>query len=578
MANTLKIARSGGSTGHTATAIPTSGLEYGELGWVNGTNRLFIGRATADPTSNDGSPTPYEITRTATATKTGMAGFTSNDFSISTFNLDGTGGIVSIKKDALTGLTALDLTDANHTIFGTVAARNITMGTTASTIIIPGNLTVQGSTTSVASSNLEITDKSIQLGKGATNQAGLDGIGIYGDPTTGTDVEFFVASSGTKWNSNVNITALSFTTNGGVFTGNLTGTASSATTSAALTGAQASAITANTAKTGITSGQASAITANTAKTGITSGQASAITANTAKTGITSGQASAITANTAKTGISSAQASAITANTAKVGTENLATSRMLGNFDPGAGAEGKTKAQVLTFLNVSDGAGVGATTAQINAIAANTAKTGITSGQASAITANTAKTSNVTTNLGVTVNGTSLTVTSSDGTNASIPAASASAWGACTDEVFSAVAANTLKTGITSGQASAITANTAKTGITSGQASAITANTAKTGITSGQASAITANTAKTGISSGQASAITANTAKSTNVTTNLGVTRSGAAYTTTCSDGTNASHFLADTNNWGLMSDEMFDTLSASYGPTTTIDGGTVTWS
>ena len=47
--------------------------------------------------------------------------------------------------------------------------------------------------------------------------------------------------------------------------------------------------------------------------------------------------------------------------------------------------------------------------------------------------------------------------------------------------------------------------------------AIAANTAKTGITSGQASAITANTAKTGITSGQASAITANTAKVTNST-------------------------------------------------------------
>ena len=45
-------------------------------------------------------------------------------------------------------------------------------------------------------------------------------------------------------------------------------------------------------------------------------------------------------------------------------------------------------------------------------------------------------------------------------------------------INSAIAANTAKTGITSGQASAITANTAKTGITSGQASAITANTAK----------------------------------------------------------------------------------------------------
>ena len=50
---------------------------------------------------------------------------------------------------------------------------------------------------------------------------------------------------------------------------------------------------------------------------------------------------------------------------------------------------------------------------------------------------------------------------------------------------------------------AIALNTAKTGITSGQTSAITANTAKTGITSGQTSAITANTAKTGISTVQA---------------------------------------------------------------------------
>jgi len=84
-------------------------------------------------------------------------------------------------------------------------------------------------------------------------------------------------------------------------------------------------------------------------------------------------------------------------------------------------------------------------------------------------------------------------------------------------INSAIAANTAKTGITSGQASAITANTAKTGISSAQTSAITANTAKTGITTAQADAITANTAKTGITSGQASAITANTAKVTNAT-------------------------------------------------------------
>ena len=111
-------------------------------------------------------------------------------------------------------------------------------------------------------------------------------------------------------------------------------------------------------------------------------------------------------------------------------------------------------------------------------------------------------------------------------------------------VTDAIALNTAKTGITTGQASAITANTAKTGISSSQASAITANTAKTGITSSQASAISANTAKTGISSAQASAITANSAKVSdvnhNVTTDLDVTATASSLVITSSDGDDAS--------------------------------------
>ena len=58
-----------------------------------------------------------------------------------------------------------------------------------------------------------------------------------------------------------------------------------------------------------------------------------------------------------------------------------------------------------------------------------------------------------------------------------------------------------------------------------------------------------------------SAVTANTAKVTNVTTDLAVSRSGSAFTVTSSDGTNASLPLADTDNWGLMSDEQFDKLA-----------------
>ncbi len=51
----------------------------------------------------------------------------------------------------------------------------------------------------------------------------------------------------------------------------------------------------------------------------------------------------------------------------------------------------------------------------------------------AVVANTAKVTNVSTDLSVTADGTSLTVASSDGTNAAIPAATTSEWGAMTDE-------------------------------------------------------------------------------------------------------------------------------------------------
>lgn len=82
------------------------------------------------------------------------------------------------------------------------------------------------------------------------------------------------------------------------------------------------------------------------------------------------------------------------------------------------------------------------------------------------------------------------------------------------EANSAVAANTLKVGITAQQTSDILTNNSKVGITTEQASEIAANTLKVGITTAQANEIAANTLKTGITQSQADAITANTLKNT----------------------------------------------------------------
>ena len=80
------------------------------------------------------------------------------------------------------------------------------------------------------------------------------------------------------------------------------------------------------------------------------------------------------------------------------------------------------------------------------------------------------------------------------------------------EANSAVAANTLKVGITSQQTADILTNNDKVGITTQQANEIAANTLKVGITTDQANAIAANTLKTGITQSQADAISANTLK------------------------------------------------------------------
>ena len=63
------------------------------------------------------------------------------------------------------------MTASDLTILDGVGNNTLTLGASNTTIKIAGNLTVEGATTSVATTNLEITDKAIQLGKGVTSIA-----------------------------------------------------------------------------------------------------------------------------------------------------------------------------------------------------------------------------------------------------------------------------------------------------------------------------------------------------------------------------------------------------------------------
>ena len=137
----------------------------------------------------------------------------------------------------------------------------------------------------------------------------------------------------------------------------------------------------------------------------------------------------------------------------------------------------------------------------------------------------------TTNLSASADGTSLTVASSSGDDASIPAATTSAWGAMTDED------KTKLDGIDT----AATANDTD------------ANLKARANHTGTQTASTISDFDTEVANN--SAVTANTAKVSNVTTNLSASADGTSLTVESSDGTDASIPAATTSAWGAMTDE-----------------------
>ena len=523
MANKVKIARSGGANGHTAVIAPSDGnLEYGELGWLNGTNRLFIGRATANPVVDPTEET-YEITRTSTATKTGMAGFVATDFDISAFDAsDGSGGIVSIKDGAVTntlldnssftigstqmslggtttsfaGLTNLDVTAGDRTWAGSLGANTLTLGGATSTVAIAGDLTVAGTTTTVSSTNLEITDKKIQLGKGAATQAALDDIGIYGDPTTGTDISFLVSDSGTKWTSSHPIVAT------------LEGTSSS---TSSLTG-------------------------------------------------------------------------------------LATGTVVGRFDAGTGPHQTKSYADLRSLMISAGTNIGinssgvisatdtntwqqVSTSQVGYVAQLPAAHGGKFLKADGSWEVPAYISNTDT-------WTALS-TSAAGYVAQLPAAHGGKF--LKADGSWAVPAYTTNTDTWTALSTSAAGYVAILPASHGgkflkadgswEVPAYISNTDTwTALSTSAAGYVAQLPASHGGKFLKADGSWEVPAYVANTISNLGVTATGSSYTTTCSDGTNATHSLADTDNWGVMSDEMFDLLAAALQPGDPIDGGTPTWS
>ena len=110
---------------------------------------------------------------------------------------------------ALQGLQATETTDSptftNLTLSGylagpaTLTIDPAAVGDNTGTVVIAGNLQVDGTTTTVNSTTMTVDDLSITLGSGAANAAAADGAGIDVDGATAT---FYYRSTPDAWASN----------------------------------------------------------------------------------------------------------------------------------------------------------------------------------------------------------------------------------------------------------------------------------------------------------------------------------------------------------------------------------------
>ena len=109
---------------------------------------------------------------------------------------------------------------------GTLAVPNaftINANSGAGTLTISGNLNVTGTTTTVNTTNLDVTDKNITIAKGNTSDATADGAGITID--SGTDITWNFVDANDAWVSSIGVEATTFLKGPyGQFTGSSTPT------------------------------------------------------------------------------------------------------------------------------------------------------------------------------------------------------------------------------------------------------------------------------------------------------------------------------------------------------------------
>jgi hypothetical protein len=129
-------------------------------------------------------------------------------------------GTVSSANDlsdvTLSSASNNDILVYNGSAFVNQQALNLSGNIAAADLTLSGNLTVNGTTTTLNTATLDVEDKNLTLAKGSGSSANADGAGITID---GADATFNYSHTGTKFVANKSIEATSFIGDGSGLTG-----------------------------------------------------------------------------------------------------------------------------------------------------------------------------------------------------------------------------------------------------------------------------------------------------------------------------------------------------------------------
>ena len=174
---------------------------YNGSQWVNSSN-LNVGIVTA--TTFDGDLTG-NVTGNVVGDLTGEVNAAAFDTNVSGVVVTGVATATSFS----TGSGNIGIT--TNTISGpaTITIDPAAVGDNTGTVVIAGNLQVDGTTTTINSTVMTVDDLNITLASGAANASAANGAGITVD---GASATFNYASSGDKWVSNKDVEAPNFNT------------------------------------------------------------------------------------------------------------------------------------------------------------------------------------------------------------------------------------------------------------------------------------------------------------------------------------------------------------------------------